>query len=42
MLTNAELQVKKILSLPIHEQLTDTQVDYVIDAIVSFHQAQIG
>jgi dTDP-4-amino-4,6-dideoxygalactose transaminase len=37
-LANAERLVGRILSLPIHEKLSDAQVDYVIDAIVDFHK----
>jgi len=37
-LPNAERLVKEIISLPIHEKLTDSQVDYVIDAVTAFHQ----
>jgi dTDP-4-amino-4,6-dideoxygalactose transaminase len=36
---NAERLVKEILSLPIHEKLTDSQVDYVIDAVTEFHRS---
>lgn len=36
---NAEKLVDKILSLPIHEKLTDTQVDYVIEVIRSFFES---
>jgi dTDP-4-amino-4,6-dideoxygalactose transaminase len=36
-LPNAERLVKEIVSLPIHEKLSDTQVDYVIDAVLEFH-----
>ena len=36
---NAERLVTQILSLPIHEKLTDAQIDYVIAAIAQFHQA---
>lgn len=32
----AERLVKEILSLPIHEKLTDSQVDYVIDCVIEF------
>lgn len=35
-LPNAERLVKEIISLPIHEKLTEDQVDYVIDAVRSF------
>lgn len=35
---NAELLVDKILSLPIHEKLTDAQVDYIIEHIKSFFE----
>ena len=37
-LPNAERLVTQILSLPIHEKLSDSQVDYVIDAISEFHK----
>jgi dTDP-4-amino-4,6-dideoxygalactose transaminase len=35
-LANAERLVKQILSLPIHEKLTDSQVDYVAEQVSSF------
>ena len=34
-LPNAERLVRQILSLPIHEKLTDGQIDYVADSISS-------
>jgi dTDP-4-amino-4,6-dideoxygalactose transaminase len=37
-LPNGERLVKQILSLPIHEKLTDSQVDYVIGAVAEFHR----
>lgn len=37
-LPNAERLVGQILSLPIHEKLSDDQVDYVIDAVTEFHR----
>jgi len=37
-LPNGERLVKQILSLPIHEKLTDAQIDYVIDAVAEFHR----
>jgi dTDP-4-amino-4,6-dideoxygalactose transaminase len=36
-LPNAERLVNQILSLPIHEKLTDDQIDYVVGAISDFH-----
>jgi len=36
-LPNAEVLVKQILSLPIHEKLTDDQIDYVVDSISDFN-----
>jgi dTDP-4-amino-4,6-dideoxygalactose transaminase len=36
-LPKAERLVGQILSLPIHEKLTDLQVEYVIDAVLEFH-----
>jgi dTDP-4-amino-4,6-dideoxygalactose transaminase len=36
-LPNAERLVKQILSLPIHEKLTDDQIEYVADTISSFY-----
>jgi dTDP-4-amino-4,6-dideoxygalactose transaminase len=36
-LPNAERLVRRILSLPIHEKLTDDQVDYVIEQVAAFH-----
>ena len=35
-LPNAERLVKLILSFPIHEKLTDEQIDYVLEAVLSF------
>jgi dTDP-4-amino-4,6-dideoxygalactose transaminase len=35
-LPNAERLVKQILSLPIHEKLTDDQIDYVVESISQF------
>jgi dTDP-4-amino-4,6-dideoxygalactose transaminase len=35
-LPNAERLVTQILSLPIHEKLTDDQIDYVIESIAAF------
>jgi dTDP-4-amino-4,6-dideoxygalactose transaminase/methionyl-tRNA formyltransferase len=35
-LPNAERLVKEILSLPIHDKLSDAQVDYVIDSVGEF------
>jgi dTDP-4-amino-4,6-dideoxygalactose transaminase len=37
-LPNGERLVNQILSLPIHEKLTDEQVEYVIDAVRAFHR----
>jgi dTDP-4-amino-4,6-dideoxygalactose transaminase len=37
-LPNAERLVKEILSLPIHEKLTDDQIDYVVEQIADFHR----
>jgi dTDP-4-amino-4,6-dideoxygalactose transaminase len=37
-LPNAERLVKQILSLPIHEKLTNDQVDYVIHEVIEFHR----
>lgn len=36
---NAERLVTQILSLPIHEKLSDAQIDYVIDAVAEFHRS---
>ena len=36
-LPNAERLVREILSLPIHEKLTDEQVGYVVEQVVEFH-----
>jgi dTDP-4-amino-4,6-dideoxygalactose transaminase len=41
-LPNAERLVKQILSLPIHEKLTDGEIDYVADSISSFNSAAAG
>jgi dTDP-4-amino-4,6-dideoxygalactose transaminase len=38
-LPNAERLVKEILSLPIHEKLTDDQIDYVVESIAAFQRA---
>ena len=38
-LPNAERLVRQILSLPIHEKLSDAQVDYVIDSVRAFFRA---
>jgi len=38
-LPNAERLVKQILSLPIHEKLTDDQIDYVVESIAEFCSA---
>uniref|UniRef100_Q07RG3 DegT/DnrJ/EryC1/StrS aminotransferase n=1 Tax=Rhodopseudomonas palustris (strain BisA53) TaxID=316055 RepID=Q07RG3_RHOP5 len=35
-LPNAERLVQQILSLPIHEKLTDDQIDYVVESIAAF------
>lgn len=35
----AERLVKQILSLPIHEKLTDSQVEYVIDCVTEFFRS---
>ncbi|WP_040771548.1 DegT/DnrJ/EryC1/StrS family aminotransferase, partial [Rhodopseudomonas sp. B29] len=37
-LPNAERLVREIISLPIHEKLSDDQVDEVIAAVVEFHR----
>jgi dTDP-4-amino-4,6-dideoxygalactose transaminase len=36
-LPNAERLVKQILSLPIHEKLTDEQIDYVVESVSNFN-----
>jgi dTDP-4-amino-4,6-dideoxygalactose transaminase len=41
-LPNAERLVRQILSLPIHEKLTDGQIDYVVDSISSFSSTAAG
>ncbi len=41
-LPNAERLVKRILSLPIHEKLTDDQVEYVIEQVQAFYAGQRG
>jgi dTDP-4-amino-4,6-dideoxygalactose transaminase len=41
-LPNAERLVKQILSLPIHEKLTDREIDYVADSISSFDATAAG
>jgi dTDP-4-amino-4,6-dideoxygalactose transaminase len=33
-----ETQAKRILSLPIHQYLTDEQIDYVIDSVRKFYR----
>jgi dTDP-4-amino-4,6-dideoxygalactose transaminase len=39
---NAERLVRQILSLPIHEKLTDDQVDYVIASVAEFSSSAAG
>ena len=41
-LPKAERLVKRILSLPIHEKLTDDQVEYVIEQVQAFYAGQRG
>ncbi|MBV9560893.1 MAG: DegT/DnrJ/EryC1/StrS family aminotransferase [Bradyrhizobium sp.] len=36
-LPNAERLVREILSLPIHEKLTDGQIDLVVESVADFH-----